>query len=68
MTMVKWGSSITVNASDTFFPNQILEYIIMLAVATGQFTLHLLQGHCISQGSLKKKTYRMNICMCVHNI
>lgn len=41
MTMVKWGSSIRVNASDTFFLNQILEYIIMLAVATGQFTLQI---------------------------
>lgn len=41
MTMVKWDSSVRVNASDTFFPNQIPEYVIMLAVATGQFTLQI---------------------------
>ena len=41
MTMVKWNSSIRVNVSDTFFPNQIPEYNIMLTVTTGQFTLQI---------------------------
>lgn len=35
----------------------------MQACLSAEF--HLMQDQCISQGSLKNRAYRMNVCMCV---